>query len=234
VARRAYPGFTLVELLIVIAILGLLVTLLMPTLARARDVAKRGACMANLHSVGRGVLLYRSDYNDFIPRGDQLIWFKAFLPYVGSYGVKDYRNVPAYRCPSFPDPRQTVCYVDNSWTFRNRKDRYGTQITKTTHISEFDKPHSTIYLADNEDGPWRPIVTKSDDPTLARHDVWQVSHLPMSKDETGGTSGRRVARFRHLDGCCALFVDGHSDYVPFLDENRIIVMNPDMWRDHWN
>jgi len=228
-------AFTLVELLIVIAILGLLVTLLLPALTRARDVAKRTACLANLHSVGRGMIIYRSDYGGFFPRGNQVIWFKAYLSYVGSVGdEKDYRTVPAYRCPSFPDPRQTVCYVDSSWTFRNRKDRYGREIMEPTHLSDFDKPQSTIYLADNEDGPWRPIVTECDSPTLDRHDVWQVSHLPDSRDEYNITSGRRVARWRHLEGCCVLFVDGHSEYVPFLGENRRPRMDADMWRDNWD
>jgi prepilin-type N-terminal cleavage/methylation domain-containing protein len=46
--RSLAPGFTLVELLVVLAILIVLVALLLPSLSRAREAGRRARCMANL------------------------------------------------------------------------------------------------------------------------------------------------------------------------------------------
>lgn len=51
-------GFTLVELLVVVAIIALLVSILMPTLGRARELAKQAICGANLNAIGKGIALY--------------------------------------------------------------------------------------------------------------------------------------------------------------------------------
>lgn len=66
-SRRA--GFSLVELLIVIAILSLLMGILMPALSMARYQANRIACASNLHQIGVAIHLYAHDYHDTIPFG---------------------------------------------------------------------------------------------------------------------------------------------------------------------
>ena len=52
---RRTKGFTLIELLVVIAIIALLVSILLPSLNRARELAKRAICGANLNSIGKGI-----------------------------------------------------------------------------------------------------------------------------------------------------------------------------------
>jgi len=69
-------GFTLVELLVVIAIIALLMGILMPALARVRQIAFRMVCGTNLSGIGKAMLIYANDYNDELPRagGPGAIW----------------------------------------------------------------------------------------------------------------------------------------------------------------
>ena len=61
-------GFTLVELLVVIAIIALLMGILMPALARVRQIAFRMVCGTNLSGIGKAMMIYANDYDDELPR----------------------------------------------------------------------------------------------------------------------------------------------------------------------
>jgi prepilin-type N-terminal cleavage/methylation domain-containing protein len=64
------PGFTLVELLVVIGIIAMLIGLLMPTLSKVRLAGQRTKCLSNLHSIGTLMLMYANDNNGLlIPLG---------------------------------------------------------------------------------------------------------------------------------------------------------------------
>ena len=58
---RTHRGFTLIELLVVIAIIALLVSILLPSLSKAKDLARRAVCLANTHHIGLGVQLYAQE-----------------------------------------------------------------------------------------------------------------------------------------------------------------------------
>jgi prepilin-type N-terminal cleavage/methylation domain-containing protein len=74
-------GFTLVELLVVIAIIALLMGILMPALARVRQIAFRMVCGTNLSGIGKAMLIYSNDYDDEMPRsGGRNSTWAAALP----------------------------------------------------------------------------------------------------------------------------------------------------------
>lgn len=66
-ASRHREAFTLVELLVVVAILALLASLLIPSLVRAKAQAKRIHCSNNLHHLGLALALYTQNYQSKYP-----------------------------------------------------------------------------------------------------------------------------------------------------------------------
>ena len=63
-------AFTLVELLVVIGIITVLVAILMPALAMAREAAKTTKCLSNLHQIWMGIQMYAADNHDCLIPGD--------------------------------------------------------------------------------------------------------------------------------------------------------------------
>ncbi len=66
-------GFTLIELLVVIAIIALLMAILLPALARAREMGKRAVCLIHLKQLQLAWNIYCDEKNDKVPSGD--VWY---------------------------------------------------------------------------------------------------------------------------------------------------------------
>ena len=69
ITHKRARAFTLVELLVVIGIIALLISILLPTLARARDSAKAVKCGSNARQVVQGLIGYSTDFQGTLPLG---------------------------------------------------------------------------------------------------------------------------------------------------------------------
>ncbi len=68
-------GFTLIELLVVIAIISLLVTILMPSLQKAKELARNTICCTNLNGIGKAIYYYLKEFEGTFPVWEQ--WDEA-------------------------------------------------------------------------------------------------------------------------------------------------------------
>ena len=63
-------AFTLVEMLVTIAVIGILIAIILPALAHARNSGRKVVCLSNLRSLGFGLQVYLDDGDGLLPRAD--------------------------------------------------------------------------------------------------------------------------------------------------------------------
>jgi prepilin-type N-terminal cleavage/methylation domain-containing protein/prepilin-type processing-associated H-X9-DG protein len=80
-------GFTLIELIVVIAIIAILAAILFPVFAKAREKARQTACLNNQKQIATGVLMYAQDHDEILPTTDT-VW--------GAIGL----DAGVYICPT--------------------------------------------------------------------------------------------------------------------------------------
>ena len=124
-SRQPSPGFTLVELLVVITIIGILIALLLPAVQAAREAARRSQCTNHLKQVGTALHNYEQSFRELpfgssypvmnqgatwamfiLPLLEQENLYRQFnfkLPLYNAYYQQIIRTpVPTYICPSDP------------------------------------------------------------------------------------------------------------------------------------
>jgi len=112
------PAFTLIELLVVISIIAVLVSILLPSLSRARLQSQRVACASNQKQIQNGIAIYSSDQKGHIPYS--VPYFNASLTWIAwqefgvppfppkgwvhlglLYGARQIRDPKIFFCPAY-------------------------------------------------------------------------------------------------------------------------------------
>jgi len=220
-------AFTLLELLVVVAIIALLAAILFPVFQRAREKARQTSCMSNLKQLGLGFIQYTQDWDERMPSGrygyqgdpDYCNWPYSIYPYV--------RSKNAFTCPDDATPATTfnvqgtpvpISYILNFWAVASTMTNY-----TPTSITAYRAPSLTYVLMEcygNYNDPSYFITSFSNEPgDCFQGDGAGSEGLSDGKLSTGPLGGHTFAldpsfpTGRHSDGSSYLFADGHVKWL---------------------
>lgn len=198
--RRA---FTLIELLTVIAIVGVLAAILFAVVGQVRASAQRAQCAANLRQLSGAVLLFANDHCGELPRSNHSAfahrtrsWLTTVQPYLGDGELKGAALAEALerycRCPSEEGRASGSSYGLNVFfELDPAVDDYAGAPASWRRLYQIPDPSRTILLAE---------LTPN----------YQADHI-MSHFWEGDVSGAEVALERHQHEPFYAFADGHVE-----------------------
>lgn len=223
--RAKHSGFTLLELLIVIAIVGILVAILFPVFARAKEKARQVTCLSNMKHLGLALQQYAQDHNGFLPIqiGDgasplpgnqgfldngkvpssQVNWAGGVYPYVKNLG--DYLcptaqpSLGAAGKPCDPLVKARTNYLYNG-VLMHLNALNGLYVSKS--LAKVPVPSNTIMLQENSDYSSCALI---------RPRSMVVSGPYRDAQCDTGPKGENYSEL-HSGGGNLVFVDGHVKY----------------------
>ena len=225
-------GFTLIELLVVIAIIAILAALLLPSLQRAKEAARRGLCAGHLKQLGVAFSGYLAEYGGYMPAvlgvegfqwGNGSGWMDKLYPYVSTqkggklhYPETCYSERTAiFRCGtlkvSAEDGRPYLCgYILNSRLFIDSN-------SGAFDLERLKYPPITVVLYDRN--KWTGAADDAD-----MTDEWGNSGQPDGYGPGGlwyYHSGGPDFSGPHSGGYNVLFADWHVKLITRLIQGKI-------------
>ncbi len=182
-------GFTLVELLVVMAIVGVLASLLMPAVLRSRESGRRAECANKLRQMGIALHLYIDEHKGFLPQYPPTI-FEALAPYLEIEDTPYWRD-DFFKCPTAPK---------NEWSSMTINVNFAAMTNfESLRYAALVEPSQTVYMFDYDPGPYGVIYAN-----------W-YHVLDPNKGYTAD-KGDDVVGDWHSRGANVLWTDGHVSW----------------------
>jgi prepilin-type N-terminal cleavage/methylation domain-containing protein len=211
--RRQKRGFTLIELLVVIAIIAILAAILFPVFSRARESARKTACLSNMKQIGTALMMYCQDWDEAFPLNRfgsldvrtagstgacndntrSATWRTAIQPYL--------KNWDAFKCPSMSPCG--VNYEENRLGAIGRPYRFNL-------ISYAYNGQKMCGQPSQNNPTWCRKLT--DFPNPSQQIIVQES--PLCPPDLGGWCLYVWHYAGHMRGKNWIFADGHAKWLP--------------------
>lgn len=228
--RRA-RAFTLIELLTVIAIIGILAAIIIPTVGSVRATAKAGSCASGLRQVSMAMILYQQENKGVLPAGSvgspSVIWQKALRPYLPLKGPSDTSAVhPIFTCPSAEYAGFTNNELAHTYGGTGAICGPGASGAASTLGSSTSLPRVFSTILEPSRTPW--IVEGKAANATARNCDSTYRWDKASADQTAASAaGTTSLDFRHNNAMNAAYVDASVRRLNF-EEFKLLTV------ERWN
>ncbi|MDP7347508.1 MAG: DUF1559 domain-containing protein [Phycisphaeraceae bacterium] len=208
-------AFTLVELLIVIAMLSVLLALLLPAVGQAREKARQAVCSSHIRQIGVTLHLYAQDHQDLLPPMGQYApptgpwspyWWEILPEYTGN--PLDAMGIEGSSALSCPSNRFL-----NNYT-------YGVHYFNVMGYWDYPGPPNSGSVSINQVPPTQFLLADANSSAIAPPE-WSNWLLTYDSDDDGindsgngacAATGHNCLAIRHFKGANFIFVDGQVSW----------------------
>jgi len=240
--RHSVRGFSLVELLVIVAIIAILASLLLPALSAAKQRANLIRCKANLRQIALGVSLYVMDNDNTYPAGpilqlpgvifDDRFWLEIVARTMGD----EWHNQKLFWCPStFRRGRlYAQSYGYNHYGYRNGKpgesyDFRGLSLSATPGSRDIRPARESSIMA-----PANMIELGDNFIAIGEHlEIAEIGYAIARAPKVSGIGppDLKVAEQRHQRRANIAFCDTHVETLPF---KKLFIDDSDEALSRWN
>ena len=228
-------AFTLIEILVVIAIIAILAAILFPVFARARENARRTSCASNLKQIGLGLLQYTQDFDEKMPfsffgaAGDSdaanYKWMDAIFPYVRSEQLFDCPSDALSPTYKFRSGQNYGSYAQNG-AYGMGGDNQNPPRSSSSHLvslAQIVQPAQTVWATDSNNSA---DLSRGGSSGGSYGFFWTNAANNPSISSAPGSGYRQLQQIaeRHLGTTNVLYCDGHvkAHKLDFLAQTKNI------------
>lgn len=201
-------GFSLIELLVVVAIISLLVSILLPSLNQAKELARKTVCSSKLHQIGLAMSLYGNEYDNCFPPAFLSDWSREWPSWIFT---RDELNAsPEERitqCPSVGD-HPFYGHVGITYGYDFRYKGFGIYLSKPN-----------VFITNR----FEEAVSPSECPILCCGSFYLVYANDGSSCGDDWTNLGHHPEYVHLGTSNLIFIDGHVTSMPPAELEREVI-----------